>query len=92
MVFKAPSPTLSYSNVQANFPKGQVSFTLSVQGTLEPAFSSDQFAGQIAGKGIGDARAAIAALHELSDGKISVWPIWLWSMPSDPKKIQITVN
>lgn len=92
LAFKAPSPTLNYSDVQANFSKGQVSFSLAAQGTLEPAFSSDQFASQVAGEGIGDARAAIAALPQLSDGKISVWPIWLWSMPSSAKKIQVTVN
>jgi hypothetical protein len=92
LAFKAPTPTLTYSNVQASFSKGQVSFALTGQGTLEPAFSPDQFTASVAGKGISEARDAIQSLPQLSDGKISVWPIWLWMMPSDPKKIQITVN
>jgi hypothetical protein len=84
--------TLNYSNVQADFAKGQVGFALSAQGTLEPAFSTDDFASSIAGTSISSARNMIQGLPELSDGTISVWPIWLWNMPSDPKKIQITAN
>jgi hypothetical protein len=82
--------TLNYSNVSANFPRGQVSFALSVQGSLEPAFSSDDFKTSILGKSISDARQAILNLPELADGKISVWPLWLWSIPSNPAKVHIT--
>jgi hypothetical protein len=83
---------VSYTNVVASFSKGQVTFSLSAQGTLEPAFSADQFASSVAGKSIAGARDAIQSLPELSDGKISVWPIWLWSMPGNPGKIQVTVD
>ena len=82
----------NYSNVQASFSKGQVSFSLSAQETVEPAFSSDQFASSIAGKSIATARDAIQNLPQLSDGKISVWPIWLWNMPANPNKISVTAN
>ena len=82
----------NYSNVQTSFSKGQVDFSLSAQEMLEPAFSAGDFASSVAGKSISDARNAIQALPQLSNGTISVWPIWLWSMPSDPKKIQVTAN
>lgn len=82
----------NYSAVQASFTKGQVSFSLSANEILEPAFSASQFASQLSGKGIAAARDMIQNLPELSDGKISVWPIWLWSMPGNPDKIQVTVN
>jgi len=83
---------LNYSNVKANFPKGQVSFTLSAQATLEPSFSADDFRASIAGKSITIARSSIAALPGLADGKISVWPFWLWSIPSNTDKIHVTAN
>jgi hypothetical protein len=86
------SLTLNYSNVTASFAKGQISFAISAQASLEPAFSVDQFASKIQGKGISDARSTIAALPNLSDGEISVWPSWLWSIPSKASKIHITVN
>lgn len=84
------SINLNYSNVQATFSKGQVSFALSAQGTLEPVFSPDDFASSIAGTSIGNARDAIQALPNLASGKISVWPMWLWDIPANTNKIQVT--
>jgi hypothetical protein len=82
----------NYSNVTANFAAGQISFALSAQAQLEPAFSSAQFATSIEGQSIASARSTIAALPQLSDGEISMWPSWLMSIPSDPARIHITVN
>jgi hypothetical protein len=83
---------LSYSDVTASFASGQISFALSAQAQLEPVFSSAQFATSIEGQGIASARSTIAALPQLADGEISMWPSWLMSIPSDPAKIHITVN
>jgi hypothetical protein len=83
---------LNYSNVQANFSAGQVSFSLSGTGSIEPAFSPSNFAASLAGQSISAARTTIASLPELSNGTISVWPVWLWNMPADPQKIQVTAN
>lgn len=81
---------LTYGTAQANFTKGTVSFSLSAQGTLEPAFDPGSFKADIAGKSVNDARAAIAALPGLASGKISAWPMWLWSIPVNPSKIQVS--
>jgi hypothetical protein len=86
------SVNLSYSAVQANFSKGQVSFALSGTGSIEPAFDPNGFASSIAGMSIGNARTAVSNLPALADGKISVWPVWLWDMPSNPNKISVTAN
>ncbi len=83
---------LSYANVQANFSTGQVSFSLNGTGSIEPAFSPTDFAASLAGQSISSARTTIASLPELSNGTISVWPIWLWSMPSNPDKIEVTAQ
>jgi hypothetical protein len=84
--------TQNYSGVHADFAKGTVSFSLSALGTLTRAFDENAFKASIAGKSIGDARTAIAAIPGLTDGKISAWPVWLWSIPSNPNKVQITAN
>ncbi len=83
---------LSYSNVTANFATGQISFALSAQAQLEPAFSSAQFSTSIEGQSVDAARTTIAALPNLADGEISMWPSWLMSIPSNPAKIHIAVN
>jgi hypothetical protein len=84
--------SVSYSNVTPNFTAGQVAFALSAQGALEPAFTTADFATSIEGQSISAARSTIAALPNLSDGEISMWPSWLWNIPSDPSKIHVTVN
>ncbi len=84
--------TLSYGAVKADFTKGTVGFSLAASGTLEAAFDADAFKTNIAGKSIGDARTAVAAIPGLADGKISAWPMWLWSIPGNPAKVQINAN
>ena len=78
--------------MKADFTKGRLNFSLAGQGTLEPIFSSSDFAASIAGKSIGDARAAIASLPQLADGSLSIWPMWLWHLPSNPGKIKVTAD
>ncbi len=83
---------ITYTNIQPDFTNGKVKFNAAVNATLEPAFSADDFKTGIEGKSINDARQAIAALPDLSDGKISVWPMWLWSIPTDPNKIILNAD
>ncbi len=90
--FSANTLTLNYGTPQANFTKGIISFPLSAQGSLEPIFVEGDFKASIAGKSMGDARAAIANIPQLANGTISAWPMWLWSIPSNPAKIQITTD
>ena len=84
--------TINYSDVTPNFTTGQVAFALSAQAQLEPAFTAAEFATSIEGQSISAARSTIAAIPNLADGEISMWPSWLWSIPSDPSKIHVTVN
>lgn len=86
------SLTLNYSNVKPDFKNGKVSFSLAGQGELEPAFSADAFKASIQGGSVSDARTMIAALPQLQDGSISVWPAWVWNIPGDANKIAISVN
>ncbi len=83
---------ITYSSIQPDFANGRIKFTAAVSATLEPAFSPDDFKAKVAGESINVARLAIAALPDLQDGKISVWPMWLWSIPSNPNKIIVTAD
>ncbi|HVN26183.1 MAG TPA: hypothetical protein VMT99_00825 [Candidatus Paceibacterota bacterium] len=86
------SVTIDYSGVQANFTTGQVKFDAAVQANLEPSFSADDFSSTIQGQSIASARNEILNLPNLADGKISVWPLWLMSIPANPGKVHITVH
>jgi hypothetical protein len=86
------SVNLDYSSVQANFTTGQVQFALTAQTELEPAFSSSDFVNSILGTSIANARTTILGLPDLADGKISVWPLWLSRIPSDPAKVHVVAQ
>ena len=86
------SLTLSYTNVKPDFTNGRMAFTVSAQGSLMPAFDADSWKPAIAGMKVQDAQAVIAALPHLADGKISVWPVWLWNIPANPNKINVAVQ
>jgi hypothetical protein len=86
------SLNLNYGSGTPDFANGKIVFSLSADGTLEPVFSADAFKASIAGKSIGDVRSMISSITNLMDGKISVWPVWLWRIPSDPAKIDVSVN
>ena len=83
---------LTYTNVKPDFTNGTLGFTVAGTGTLVPIFSSDDLKTGVEGVSIADARATIAALPNLLEGKISVWPVWLWNIPSDPAKIDVNVD
>ncbi len=92
-----PSSTFSdlnitYSNVKPDFTNSKLSFSLSATGSLEPQFSVDDFKALVAGQGISTVQSDISALPNLSEGKISVWPVWLWSLPGDPGRISVDVK
>jgi len=84
--------TLTYATATPDFTNGKLSFAINVQSSLEPMFSADNFAGTIAGQKISDAKNAISAIPQLQEGTISVWPAWLWQIPSNTKKIQVLVD
>lgn len=83
---------LTYNNVQASFANGTVSFSLNAQGSLEPALSVADFEDTILGQSVTSARSTISMLPNLDSAEISVWPSWLWNIPSDAGKVHITVN
>jgi hypothetical protein len=86
------SLNMDYSAVQANFTTGKVNFTAIAHSELEPAFDPADFTNSILGKSIAEARGSILALPNLSDGTISVWPLWLMHIPSDANKVHLTVR
>jgi hypothetical protein len=84
--------SVNYASATPDFANGKLTFGVNAQGTLEPAFSQDDLRASIAGQKISVAKNAISSLPELQEGAISVWPAWLWQIPANAKKIQITVD
>jgi hypothetical protein len=83
---------IDYSQVKPDFKRQLETFNVSVSGTLAPDFSADDFKTKILGKSITDIKKMVSALPGLSSAKVSLWPIWLGSLPSEPDRVKIEVN
>ncbi|OGZ53329.1 MAG: hypothetical protein A3B25_03785 [Candidatus Ryanbacteria bacterium RIFCSPLOWO2_01_FULL_48_26] len=83
---------IEYRVTKADVPGGKLSFSTVASGTVTTDFSSDGFREELAGRTIEEARFRVSKLPGLSDAKISVWPIWLRHVPSDVKRIKISVD
>jgi hypothetical protein len=82
---------LDYANVQQDLDHGRLNFSLKVNGTLRPAFSVDDFRSKVTGRSVEEARSAVLGLSGLSGAKISLWPLWLRSIPKDSSRVTVIV-
>ncbi len=83
---------LKYGPPKSDFDRGEVSFGLTIQGTLVPAFSAEDFKTEIARRPIQETRTLIGKLPDLSDAKVSLWPFWARRLPGDPKRISVVIK
>lgn len=83
---------IEYTDVRANYDKGEVRFSVKAKAELAPAFSAEEFKIQIAGKDLNSVRSWILKLPHLADAEVSVWPIWLRHLPENPEKITVILE
>ncbi len=83
---------IDYKNVKTDFIAGQMTFSLVVDGIIEPKFSESELKSKIAGKSLNEARETLKGLSDLDNGKISLWPFWLTGLPKNTNRINIIWN
>ncbi|MEK7181031.1 MAG: hypothetical protein AAB738_01690 [Patescibacteria group bacterium] len=89
-IFK--SINLAYKDSKPDFAKGELGFTVVVDGILTQDFNVDDFKAKILSRSIEETRSFIKELKGLKDAKVSLWPTWLGELPSNPEKIKITID
>jgi len=70
----------------------RATITVNARAVLVPAFSGEDFKASVVGLGVRDAQAAIGHIQGLSEGKISIWPFWVQEVPSDVRRITVSVE
>jgi hypothetical protein len=65
---------------------------VAARGVLTAAFNPEAFKASVMGRSVREARAAIGRIQGLAEGKISLWPLWLQSVPSEGGRIKIVVQ
>jgi hypothetical protein len=83
---------LRYDNIEVDFDKGELTFTLKANGLLWESFSADEFKGKIVGMGAKDAESILKELRDFTDARISLRPFWLTRIPDNPNRIDVVVD
>ncbi|TSC60151.1 MAG: Uncharacterized protein LiPW15_29 [Parcubacteria group bacterium LiPW_15] len=86
------SINLKYSKIQPDFKKGTLTFEVDSEGVVTPAFDPEAFKASVLGKPATEVKGMILGLPELSDGKISLSPAWISTVPASAGKVRITVE
>ena len=90
--FIKDSAAFDYRIQAVDFKKKQA--TIALQGTIkaQKTFSSDALAADLAGKKEGTLIAMLKSRKEFESSRLSFFPPWIFSAPSDPKKIKFMVK
>jgi len=82
-----PQPV--FEKVSPDFAKGELSFTVKMEGDLVSRIKGEELKNSLLGLRVENARTAIATLPGLESGEISLWPIWLRKLPQDQGRITL---
>lgn len=83
---------LSYDNVEMNWEDQELSFI--VKGEMifiNDAFMED-FKESILGKRENELRRLVLVLPGIENASISLWPFWVKKVPTNPKKVEVTLR
>ncbi len=83
---------ISYSDSQADFSKGQLSFGAKINGKITWKVASEQLQNEVAGKNENEIKEIIARHPEIDKVQVIFWPFWVKSVPSNLDKIKVKVN
>lgn len=83
---------IDYSNSQADFSKGQLSFGAKINGKITCKVASDQLQKELAGKNENEIKEIIARHPEIDKAQVIFWPFWVKSVPSNLDKIKVKIN
>ncbi|MGB9609006.1 MAG: hypothetical protein ACPL3E_01375, partial [Minisyncoccia bacterium] len=81
-----------YSNLNPNFEKGEISFTVKASGNLVYNLNLEELKNNILNKSLEEAKNIIKNLNELESAKILIKPRWIMTLPQNASKININIE
>ncbi|MBS3903566.1 MAG: hypothetical protein KGZ30_04325 [Anaplasmataceae bacterium] len=85
-------PQFDYTNIQASFDDGKLTFNVVIKGVLVSPFASGEFEDKLAGQSIDTLKRELASVSGVSEAKFFIYPPWIWNVPGNPDRIDVEVN
>ncbi|MFH1460834.1 MAG: hypothetical protein ABIF84_00190 [Patescibacteria group bacterium] len=86
------SQQIIYSDPIIDWSKKQVSFSLEVEEEVARKIDIESLKEELAGMNEVEVRKYLANQPEIERARVSFWPFWVKKIPSQTKKIQITIE
>jgi len=83
---------INFGDIKTDFKKGELTFNLKAEGFLKPDFSAENFKREILGKNVNDVQLILLKITDFEDAKVSLWPFWLKTIPSNLSKVNVLTN
>ncbi len=83
---------IEYGNPTINLAKKTMDMNISMQATVVPTIETTALAAQVQGKTISEAEGIVAGLADVASARISLWPRWASTIPTDQNRIHIEVS
>src|SRR3989344_4534641 len=84
--------TLSFGAVSADFAAGRMQIPTTYKGIFAEHIDPGAFRERAAGKSEADLRTLVAALPGFESAKISLWPFWVRTVPSNVGRIDVKIE
>ncbi len=86
------SQQISWSELEVDWDKGEVSFPLSVEGDLAWKVDIQTLKSELAGQAEIEVRKYLTSQPEIESAKVYFWPFWVKRVPLHVEKIKIIVD
>ncbi len=90
--FDIRSSEIEFGLARVDFGKGILSFPVDFKAVLAKRIDIDDLQSRILGKSETELKTAVFSLPGLESATISLWPFWVKTVPTNPDKINITVE
>ncbi|TSC53700.1 MAG: Uncharacterized protein LiPW39_125 [Parcubacteria group bacterium LiPW_39] len=83
---------INYSDSQADFSKGQLSFRAKINGKVIWKIDADQLQKEMAGQDENAVKEILARHQEIANAQIIFWPFWVKSVPDNLDKVKVKLE
>ncbi len=83
---------LSYGEARADFDRDLMSFPVNFKSTAVRHIDTEDLKRKLVNKSENDLKALLFSLPGLESAEVALWPFWVQSAPTNPKRISITID
>ena len=90
--YQIRNDTLTYGDIAVDAKTGAISLPIDFKGTFWKPISVDDFKRSIFGKDENELKSFIFSSTNIEKADVSLWPLWVKRVPSDPDRVKVELK